>query len=119
MKKILAAGLFTAVSFTAFAQQFPGAIIAEFYMEAMSVPKGWELSYKGEENKIQVFTMNRDLDTYPQTAMLQPIDQMRRVMCGDDTLKDMVNQGVKVKVNTRDKVGGKVKSTNGPILSSC
>jgi len=88
-------------------------------MQEMSIPKGWTLSYKGEENKIQVFTMSRDLDTYPQTAILQPIDQMRRLMCGDDTLKDMMRRGVKVRVNTRDKIGGKVKTANGPILSSC
>lgn len=119
MKKFLAAGLFMAASFNAFAQQFPGAIISEFYMQEMSIPKGWTLSYKGEENKVQVFTMSRDLDAYPQTAILQPIDQMRRLMCGDDTLKDMIKKGVKVRVNTRDKIGGKVKTANGPILSSC
>jgi len=119
VKKFLAAGLFMAASFNAFAQQFPGALIAAFYMQEMSIPKGWTLSYKGEENKIQVFTMSRDLDTYPQTAILQPIDQMRRLMCGDDTLKDMMRRGVKVRVNTRDKIGGKVKTANGPILSSC
>lgn len=119
MKKLLVAGFFISASFNAFAQSFPGEIIAEFYMQEMSVPKGWTLSYKGEENKTQVFTMNRDLDTYPQTAMLQPIDQMRRLMCGDEDLKSMINGGVKVKVNARDKIDGKVKTTNGPILSSC
>lgn len=119
MKKYLAAGALAMASFTAFAQQFPGPIIAEFYMETMSVPKGWELSYKGVENKVQVFTMNRDLDAYPQTAMLQPVDQMRRVMCGDDSLKDMIKSGVKVRVDSRDKENGKVKTTKGPILSSC
>lgn len=119
MKKYLAAGLLSAASFSALAQQFPGEVIAEFYMEAMSVPKGWKLSYKGAENKTQVFTMHRDLDAYPQTAMLQPIDQMRRVMCGDDTLKSMMNKGLKVRVDARDKVDGKVKSAKGPVLSSC
>ncbi len=119
MKKYLAAGLLATASVTAFAQQFPGPLIALFYMENMSIPKGWELSYKGEENKVQVFTMSRDLDTYPQTAMLQPIDQMRRVMCGDDTLKDMMKKGVKVRADARDKVDGKIKTTKGPVLSSC
>lgn len=119
MKKYLVACLLAAASTTAFAEAFPGPIIAEFYMQTMSTPKGWKLSYKGAENKVQVFTMDRNLDAHPQTAMLQPIDQMRRVMCGDESLREMVDRGVKVRVDARDKVDGKVKVVKGPVLSSC
>ncbi len=119
MKKYLIAGLLAVASTTASAEPFPGPLIAAFYMETMSIPKGWELSYKGKEGGTQVFTMRRDLDTYPDTAFLQPIDQMRRVMCGDDALKDMVKKGVKIRVDAKDKENGKVKQVKGPVLSSC
>lgn len=119
MKKYLVACLLAATSATAFAETFSGPLIAAFYMETMSTPKGWELSYKGKEGPVQVFTMRRDLDTYPQTAIMSPIDQMRRVMCGDDTLKDMMKNGLKVRVDAKDKKDGKIKTVKGPILSSC
>jgi len=119
MKKFLIAGILSVGCSLANAQQFPGEIIAAYYMQTMSTPKGWNLEYKGKENNVQVFTMTRDLDSFPQTAMLQPIDQMKRLMCGDDTLKKMVNGGVKVRVDSRDKQDGKYKVTKGPVLSSC
>lgn len=119
MKKYLVACLLAAASSTASAEQFPGPLIAAFYMETMSTPKGWELSYKGQENKVQVFTMRRDLDAHPQTAFMTPIDQMRRLMCGDDELKDMMKKGLKVRVDAKDKKDGKVKTVKGPVLSSC
>ncbi|MFV9472823.1 hypothetical protein ACM5Q9_00160 [Advenella sp. RU8] len=119
MKKYLVACLLAAATTPAFAETFSGPLIAAFYMETMSTPKGWELSYKGKEGPVQVFTMRRDLDAYPQTAIMSPIDQMRRVMCGDDTLKDMMKNGLKVRVDAKDKKDGKVKTVKGPILSSC
>lgn len=119
MKKYLIACLLAAASTTASAEEFHGPLIAAFYMETMSTPKGWELSYKGREGNVQVFTMKRDLDAHPQTAIMSPIDQMRRVMCGDDSLKEMMKNGVKVRVDARDKKDGKVKTVKGPILSSC
>lgn len=119
MKKILVACLLAAASTTAAAQKFPGPLIAAFYMETMSIPKGWELSYKGKEDTTEVFITKRDLDTYPDTAFLQPIDQMRRVMCGDDSLKDMMRKGTKVRADARDIKNGKVKVVKGPVLSSC
>lgn len=119
MKRHLVACLLAATTTTAFAETFSGPLIAAFYMETMSTPKGWELSYKGKEGPVQVFTMRRDLDTYPQTAIMSPIDQMRRVMCGDDTLKDMMKNGLKVRVDAKDKKDGKIKTVKGPILSSC
>lgn len=63
--------------------------------------------------------MKRDLDTYTQTAIMSPIDQMRRLMCGDDSLKQMIKQGVKVRADAKDKRNGKVTTTKGPVLSSC
>ncbi|MDY0272438.1 MAG: hypothetical protein RBR37_07990 [Advenella sp.] len=119
MKKYLVACLLAVASTTASADVFPGPLIATFYMEAMSTPKGWELSYKGKEGGNEVFIMRRDLDKHPQTAILKPIDQMRRLMCGDAALKAMVKNGVKVRVDARDKVDGKVKLVKGPVLSSC
>jgi hypothetical protein len=103
----------------AMAQQFPGKMIAEFYMTEMSVPKGWALSYKGKEGGAEVFVMDRDLDAFPQTGFLQPIEQMRRLMCGDDTLKAMVNAGTRIRVDARDKNRGKTVLTKGEHLTRC
>lgn len=119
MKKYAVACLLAVASSTTFAANFPGPLIATYYMEAMSIPKGWALSYKGQEGKVQVFTMRRDLDAHPQTAIMAPIDQMRRLMCGDDELKSMIKNGVKVRVDAQDKKNGKVKTVKGPVLSSC
>ncbi|WP_169294798.1 hypothetical protein [Advenella sp. EE-W14] len=119
MKKYLIAGLLTVSTTTVFAETFSGPLIAAFYMETMSTPKGWELSYKGKEGPVQVFTMRRDLDAYPQTAIMSPLDQMQRLMCGDDSLKNMMKNGLKVRVDAKDKVDGKIKTSKGPILSSC
>ncbi|MGX5711324.1 hypothetical protein ACWKWJ_01345 [Sphingopyxis terrae subsp. ummariensis] len=118
--RFFAALALAAISIPAMAaEEFPGAIIADFYMSEFSIPKGWELSYKGLDNGVQVFVMDRDLDTYPQTAFLQPIEQMRRLMCGDDELKQMVNGGTLVRVDSRDKRGGKTSLTKGPTLTRC
>ena len=103
----------------AVAQSFPGPLIAKFYMQEFTIPKGFELSYKGVENGAQVFIMDRDLDTYPQTVNAAPINQMRRLMCGDDNLKVMVDGGIVIRVDSRDKRNGKVTTTKGPTLSRC
>lgn len=103
----------------AMAQQFPGKMIAEFYMTEMSIPKGWTLSYKGREAGAEVFVMDRDLDAFPQTGFLQPIEQIRRLMCGDDTLKAMVDGGTKIRVDSRDKRGGKTTLSRGETLTHC
>ncbi|MBN8845024.1 MAG: hypothetical protein J0H88_17450 [Sphingomonadales bacterium] len=119
MKKILAALMLASVAVPAAAQDFPGALIAEFYMSEFSIPKGWELSYKGAERGVQVFIMDRDLDAHPQTSFLQPINQMQRLMCGDDELKQMVADGLVVRVDTRDKRNGKKSLVEGPTLTRC
>ena len=119
MKKCLIAFAIVCASTPAMAQEFPGAIIAEYYMNELSIPKGWALSYKGKEGGTEVFVMDRDLDTHPQTAFLQPIDQIRRVMCSDDTLKGMVNGGTVIRVDARDKESGKTRLTKGPQLTRC
>ena len=121
MKKIAAALAMAsgiAVSAAA-AQAFPGALIAEFYMSEFSIPKGWSLSYKGHEQGTEVFIMDRDLDAHPQTSFLQPVEQMRRLMCGDEELSGMVNGGLVVRVDARDKRDGKTKTTKGPTLTRC
>lgn len=119
MKKIVAALLIAGVTVPAAAQDFPGAMIAEFYMTEFSIPKGWELSYKGQEQGVQVFIMDRDLDAHPQTSFLQPINQMQRLMCGDEELKQMVNGGTVVRVDARDKRDGKKSVKTGPTLTRC
>jgi hypothetical protein len=119
MKKLMVALMLAGVSVPAAAQDFPGAMIAEFYMSEFSIPKGWTLSYKGQEQGQQVFIMDRDLDTHPQTSFLQPIEQVRRLMCGDDTLSQMVNSGTVVRVDARDKRDGKTSVTRGPTLTRC
>ncbi|TFI57636.1 hypothetical protein E2493_14015 [Sphingomonas parva] len=103
----------------AVAQDFPGAMIADFYMENFSTPKGWTLSYKGNERGTQVFVMDRDLDAFPQPGFLQPIEQLRRVMCGDEALKAMIAAGTIVRVDARDKQDGKTSVTKGPQLTRC
>ena len=120
MKKIVAALLMTGVAVpAAAAQAFPGALIAEFYMSEFSIPKGWSLSYKGQEQGAEVFVMDRDLDAHPQTSFLQPIEQMRRLMCGDEELSGMVNGGLVIRVDARDKRDGKRTTTKGPTLTRC
>lgn len=119
MKKRLLALIMAITSAPASAQSFPGSMIAEYYMNEMSTPKGWALSYKGREAETEVFIMDRDLDAHPQTAFLQPIDQMRRVMCGDKTLKAMLDSGTVIRVDARDKKGGQRILSKGPQLTRC
>lgn len=120
MKKTLLAALLIACGAApAMAQTFPGALIAEYYMDEFSIPKGWALSYKGSEQGVQVFIMDRDLDAHPQTSFLQPIEQMRRLMCEDDELKQIVNGGTVVRVDIRDKRDGKKSVRPGPQLTRC
>ena len=119
MKKFVYVAALLLIGTPALADQFPGSMIAAFYMENYSVPKGWTLTYKGVEGGVQVFVMDRDLDAFPQTAFLQPVDQMRRVMCGDPSLKAMVAGGTVVRVDARDRNGGKTTLSKGPRLTSC
>lgn len=120
MKKIIAVLMMACAAVpVAAAEPFPGALIAEYYMSEFSIPKGWSLSYKGNEQGTEVFIMDRDLDAHPQTSFLQPIEQMRRLMCGDDDLSAMVNGGVAVRVDARDKRDGKTTVVKGPTLTRC
>lgn len=111
--------MLASVAVPAVAQDFPGKLIADYYMSEFSTPKGWTLSFKGAEQGVQVFIMDRDLVAYPQTSFLQPIEQIRRVMCGDDELKQMVNSGLKVRVDSRDKRAEGTRVTKGPLLERC
>ncbi|NCU11076.1 MAG: hypothetical protein GXC70_02760 [Sphingomonadaceae bacterium] len=120
MKKLVLA-LAALASTVPIAAQKPrlGDIIAAYYMEKFSRPKGWVLSYKGPENGVEVFIMDRDFDAHPQTAFLEPIGQMERLMCGDKDLKQLVAEGYVVRIDSRDKSGGKTKYAKGPTLSRC
>lgn len=119
MRNMLIALAALAAAAPAAAQHFPGEIIAEFYMNEMSIPKGWTLSYKGIEGGTHVFIMDRDLDAHPQTSFLQPIDQLRRLMCGDDALASFVTGGTAIRIDRRDKQGGRTELTKGPTLTRC
>ncbi len=120
MKKLLLAFAIVASAVPAAAQkQQLGDLIAAYYMEHFSKPKGWVLSYKGPENGVQVFIMDRDFDAHPQTAILQPIDQMQRLMCGDKDLRQLVAEGYVIRIDSRDKERGKTKYTKGPTLNRC
>ncbi|MDK2761621.1 MAG: hypothetical protein KYX64_09725 [Sphingopyxis sp.] len=119
MRTILVALMIAGMSVPAAAQEFPGTLIAGYYMTEFSIPKGWTLSYKGEEQGQQVFIMDRDLDAHPQTSILAPIEQVRRLMCGDEQLSGMVNGGTVVRVDARDKRDGKTSLTRGPTLTRC
>ncbi|MCH7336515.1 hypothetical protein [Acinetobacter sp. NIPH 2699] len=103
----------------AYAQEFEGKIIEKYFNEVMSIPKGWELTYVGKKSNIEVFTMHRDFDSYPQTQMLSVIDQMKRLMCGDDYLKKKIESGVKVRADSIDKHNGKYEKTQGVVLEKC
>ena len=120
MKKLLLAFaiLVSAVPVAAQKEQL-GDLIADYYMEQLSTPKGWALSYKGPENGVQVFIMDRDFDAHPQTAFLEPIGQMQRLMCGDKDLRQLVDAGYVVRIDSRDKERGKTKYTKGPTLARC
>jgi len=100
-------------------EQFPAELAAAFYMDAMSIPKGWVLSYKGRESGTYVYIMDRDLDAAPQTAFMEPIGQLRRLMCGDETLAAFIASGTVVRVDSRDKREGRSTLTKGPTLTSC
>ena len=119
MKKFLLFTMVICSSTFTFGANFPGAIVAQYYNEAMSIPKGWELSYVGEESDVQVFNMKRDFDQFPQTNFLNVKDQMTRLMCGDDSLKKMIAQGVKVRADAVDLENKKTKKTKGVVLSTC
>lgn len=119
---IVAAAVVTSVTATAVAAQnrFPGPIIAAFYNEEMSVPKGWRLSYKGREAGVEVFIMDRDLDAAPQTSWIDPRGQMQRLMCGDAGLRDMLRDSGGVRADVRDKKGGKAQPiVAGIVLRTC
>lgn len=120
MKKLVLA-LAVLASTVPVAAQKPrlGDLIAQYYMEQLSTPKGWVLSYKGQENGVEVFIMDRDFDAHPQTAFLEPIGQMQRLMCGDKDLRQLVAEGYVVRIDSRDKERGKTKYAKGPTLSRC
>jgi hypothetical protein len=123
MKTINAAlvlGLAT-VGTGAAAAQWDGAqeMIAAYYNEEMSIPKGWSLSYAGRENGVDVYLFDTDHDVFPQTAFLQVDSQLQRLLCGDDQLKAWVKQGMRARADRRVKQGGKKTVIKGTGTVSC
>lgn len=113
------------MSVSAAAQDFPGKMIAAFYHETMSTPKGWTLTYEGRQGNNQVFLMDRDFDIHANDSeilsmvqIMQPIDQVRR-LCKDPSIAAMINGPVKWRIDSRDKIGGKTTRTTGPVLERC
>ena len=100
-------------------ETFPAEMAADYFNEVMSIPKGWTLSYKGREGRTHVYIMDRDLDSAPQTSFMQPIDQIQRLMCGEETLAAYFDGSVVVRVDSRDKRNGQTSLVPGPTLSSC
>ena len=103
------------------AAEWDGAqeMLAAYYNEEMSVPKGWTLSYSGRENGVDVYVFDTDFDTYPQTAFLQADDQLERLMCGDDTIKGWVAQGMRTRADMRALANGKRTLTKGTRIITC
>ena len=96
-----------------------GKMIASFYNEEMSIPKGWQLSYAGTESGVEVFVFDVDADAFPQTLFLSPEAQMQRLMCGDDTLKGWIAGGMRVRADQRVRRDGKADLRKGKDLIRC
>jgi len=97
-----------------------GPLLAQFYNEEMSSPKGWELSYIGLKGDIEVFAFIIQPETVDvDTSWLDADDQMKRLMCGDDTPRGWIASGMKVRVDKIVIRGGKPETTKGKSLIRC
>ena len=79
---VLASAVVTTV---AQAQEWNGAgpMIAAFYNEEMSVPKGWELTFTGSQNGVEVYTFYVRPDTVDvDTSWIDAEGQLERALCG-------------------------------------
>ena len=106
MRKLVNAsflGLFgiTALGTPAQAQEWAGKgeIIAAYYNEVMSIPRGWSVKYMGLEDGYEVFLFMVD-DRDPASAMTRNFsaeDQLKRLLCDDDELESWVRAGMRAK----------------------
>ena len=119
MKKFLLFTFTLCISTVAFGTKFPGSVVAHFYNEAMSIPKGWELVYIGKELGVHVFNMKRNFDEHPQSRNMSVKEQMVRLMCNDVTLRNMMAQGIKVRAHSIDTENTKARKKRGGVLSAC
>ncbi len=104
------------------AQEWNGAgpMIASFYNEEMSVPKGWELTYTGSQNGVEVYTFYVRPDTVDvDTSWVDAKGQLERTLCGDDTLKGWVMSGMKARADKVVVSGGKQTKTVGTGYVTC
>ncbi|NCP17776.1 MAG: hypothetical protein GW855_01285 [Erythrobacter sp.] len=124
MYKWFAGGLVAAaaVSVPALAQEWRGAgpIVASFYNEEMSVPKGWELTYSGTENGVEVYTfIVRPENAGVDTSWIDADSQLQRLFCGDDDLRGWVTAGMKARADKVVVRDGRQSRTKGSKLLTC
>jgi len=97
-----------------------GAIIAMFYNEEMSVPKGWELTYTGLQNGVEVYTfVVRPETTDVDTSWIDEHSQLQRLLCGEETLASWVRAGMKARADKVVVRGGKQTKTTGSANVTC
>jgi hypothetical protein len=110
------------IATTAQAQEWNGAgpIIAAFYNEEMSVPKGWELTFTGSQNGVEVYTFYVRPDTVDvDTSWIDAQGQLERALCGDDTLRGWVMSGMKARADKIVVSNGKQAKTVGTGYVTC
>jgi hypothetical protein len=97
-----------------------GPILAAYYNEEMSKPKGWELTYSGLKDGVEQFTFIIRPDTVGiDTSWLDADDQMKRLMCGDDLPRSWIAGGMKVRVDMVVIRGSKREVTRGTKFITC
>ncbi len=104
------------------AQEWYGAgpMIAAFYNEEMSVPKGWELTFTGSQNGVEVYTFYVRPDTVDvDTSWIDAQGQLERALCGDDTLRGWVMSGMKARADKIVISQGKQAKTVGTGYVTC
>jgi hypothetical protein len=97
-----------------------GKLLARFYNEEMSVPKGWELAYSGLKDGVEVYTFTVRPETVDvDTSSLDADLQMRRLMCTDKLTWSWIQAGMKVRANKVVIRGSKQEVTKGTALIRC
>ncbi|MEL7689506.1 hypothetical protein [Citromicrobium bathyomarinum] len=104
------------------AQEWKGAgpVIAAFYNEEMSVPKGWELTFTGSQSGVEVYTFYVRPDTVDvDTSWIDAQGQLERALCEDDTLRGWVMSGMKARADKIVISKGKQTKTVGTGYVTC
>lgn len=97
-----------------------GPIVADFYNETMSVPKGWELVYSGTQSGVEVYTFFvRPETTDVDTSWVDADGQLRRLLCGEDELRSWVRSGMKARADKVVVRGGNQSRTTGRNIVTC